>query len=212
MADNNIPPEEPGAVTSLTAPADQERRRYFRIAENIVLVARALTSAELADPRRTADQQTNFFALSASLDVLTQESRSLLRRIERDHRDVAEFLKVIERKIDLMASTFLAMDPDLRGRSPQNVSLSASGLAFESESPHAEGAMLELKMLLLPDSLGLILYGQVVDCRRGGGKVLRPYQVAVDFVGLQEREREMLIRHVVRRELQQLRDRKRGKK
>lgn len=188
---------------------EKERRRYFRIEDEIILFFREIAPDDIPDNRSPRDFPLDSFALSASLDLLTQESRKLLRKIERDSPEVGDFLKVLERKIDLVARAFLSYEANLAEQSTQRVSLSASGLSFEVEKPYAPGKVLELKMVLHPDSVGLIAYGRIVYCKKNLPDSDLPYQISVDFVGLRDSDRELLIRHVVRRQLQQLRNRKR---
>ncbi|BBA37268.1 type IV pilus assembly PilZ [Methylocaldum marinum] len=188
---------------------EKERRRYFRIEDEIILFFREIAPDDIPDNRSPRDFPLDSFALSASLDLLTQESRKLLRKIERDSPEVGDFLKVLERKIDLVARSFLSYEANLAEQSTQRVSLSASGLSFEVEKPYAPGKVLEIKMVLHPDLVGLIAYGRIVYCKKNPPDSDLPYQISVDFVGLRDSDRELLIRHVVRRQLQQLRNRKR---
>lgn len=189
--------------------AEKERRRYFRIEDEIILFFREIAPDEIPDNRSPREFPLDSFALSASLDLLTQESRKLLRRVERDFPEIGDFLKVLERKIDLIARTFLNYEANLPEQSPQRVSLSASGLSFDVDKPCAAGKVLEIKMVLQPELVGLTAYGRVVYCKKNAPDSELPYQISVDFVGLRDSDRELLIRHVVRRQLQQLRDKKR---
>lgn len=187
---------------------EKERRRYFRIEDEIILFFREIAPDEIPDNRSPREFPLDSFALSASLDLLTQESRKLLRRVERDSPEIGDFLKVLERKIDLIARTFLNYEANLPEQCPQRVNLSASGLSFDVDKPCAAGKVLEIKMVLQPELVGLTAYGRVVYCKKNAPSSELPYQISVDFVGLRDSDRELLIRHVVRRQLQQLRTKK----
>jgi len=188
--------------------AEKERRRYFRIEDEIILFFREIAPDEIPDNRSPRDFPLDSFSLSASLDLLTQESRKLLRKIERDSPEIGSFLRVVERKIDLIARAFLSYEANLPEQSTQRVSLSASGLSFDVEKPYAPGKVLEIKMVLQPDLVGLVAYGRIVYCKKNIPDFELPYQISVDFVGLRDSDRELLIRHVVKRQLQQLRNKK----
>lgn len=180
-----------------------ERRRYFRIEDNIILFFHEFEGPQVKSPEPSRDS----FSLSAELDLLTLEAHSLLRKIERDYPGVAELLSILEQKVDLIARTLLAADPALSRQPTRRVSLSASGLAFESEESFALGTLLDLRMVLPPTMVGVQTLGRVVYYQQSRGE-LPIYQVAVDFVDLSEKDRELLIRHVVRKQMQQLRERK----
>src|SRR5690606_34257372 len=130
---------------------EKERRRYFRIEDEIILFFREIAPDEIPDNRSPREFPLDSFALSASLDLLTQESRKLLRRVERDSPEIGDFLKVLERKIDLIARTFLNYEANLPEQCPQRVNLSASGLSFDVDKPCAAGKVLEIKMVLQPE-------------------------------------------------------------
>lgn len=187
-----------------------ERRRYFRIEDEIILFFSEISPDEVPDSDRYQESPLDNFALSARLDLLTAESRSQLRKVEREHPVVADFLKCLEQKIDLIAQALLSSDEELKGQPTRRVSLSASGLAFEAERGFDLGAMLELKMVLPPSLVGILTYGRVVYSRYHPAGDNNGFQVAVDFAGLRESDRELLIRHVVKRQLQQLRDQRLG--
>jgi hypothetical protein len=121
---------------------------------------------------------------------------------------VADFLKILEQKIDLVARALLSSETDMASQRTSHVSLSASGLAFDVDTGFNVGDVLELKMILPPALVGIIAFGRVVYCKQNRDEVLPPFHVAVDFIGLRERDRELLIRHIVKKQLQQLRDKK----
>jgi c-di-GMP-binding flagellar brake protein YcgR len=122
---------------------------------------------------------------------------------------VSSLLRILEQKIDLIGHAVLAKETDLAEQPTRKVSLSASGLAFLSERGFNLGSTLELKMVLPPALVGIVAHGRVVQCRPAGSSD-QGYHVAVDFVGLRETDRELLIRHIVKRQTQQLRERKRA--
>jgi len=193
-----------------SAQQTNERRRYFRIEDEIILFFSEIAPEEIPDGETYQESPLDTFALSARLDLLTVESRSQLRKIEREYPPVADFLRSLEQKIDLIAQAVLSADEQVQGQPTRRVSLSASGLAFEAERGFDLGSMLELKMVLPPSLVGIVTYGRVVYSRYQPNGDSRGYQVAVDFAGLRERDRELLIRHVVKRQLQQLRDQRLG--
>lgn len=182
----------------------RERRRYFRIEEHVILVFREVEAKAVPADASFREVALDPFALGSQLELLSLESRALMRRIERDEPDIAEYLKLLERKIELIARSVVSAETDLADHSPREVNLSASGMAFLSENAYTPGQVLELKLALLPNLLGVAAYGRVIYCR----KQVLGYRIGVDFIGLSERDRELLIRHITKRQSRQLRDKK----
>jgi len=183
-----------------------ERRRFFRVEDEIVLVYRPIAPEDVPDPAQFQNQVLDPFSLTSTLEYLTQESHAHLRRIERDHPEVAEYLKTLERKIDVLAQALMISNNRLVDQPTRKVNLSAAGIAFDADQPIAEGELLELKMVLPPSLVGIVTFGRVVHCSPCEGE--KSWRVGVDFLSMREQDREVLIRHVVKRQLTLLRQRK----
>lgn len=211
ISDRGSAPQDPQEPQEPVQEPAKERRRYFRIEDEIVLFLRQVTPEQACLNESLDDYPLDAFSLSARLDLLSQEARSPLRRIAREQPELAEYLKLLDRKIELIARALLEKESDIADRHANRVNLSASGLAFDAEIGFEPGALLELKMLLPPALMGVVAFGEVVYCNRNPDESARPYRVAVDFVGIKEQDRELLIRHVVRKQSNQLRDHKRHK-
>jgi len=96
-------------------------------------------------------------------------------------------------------------------RNMRKANISASGLAFESDTVIERGQFLEIKLLLTSCLAGIVIYGKVIYCKAvGGGDITLPFQIGIDYVNLQEQGREVLIKHVVKRQMQQIREQKRS--
>lgn len=185
-----------------------ERRRFFRIDDEIALFYRIIASDELPDKQGLTEGISDTFALSAGLHSLTQESRAVLRKLERDQPDVSHYLKILDRKIELVAQTLLMSQTDALQQPTTNVNLSAAGVAFEADQRLDTNECVELKMILPPAMVALVVYGTVVYCEENrSNEAVARYRVGVDFLNLQDRDREILIRHVVKKQMQQIRDR-----
>jgi c-di-GMP-binding flagellar brake protein YcgR len=186
-------------------PGRPERRRYFRVEDEIILTYRPIPPEEVPDPEQFQSQCVDHFSLTSTLECLSRESLLQFRLIQRDHPEVAKYLEVLERKIQVLAQAFLLSANPLSDQPTRKVSLSASGLAFEAEQSLAEGQILELKLVVPPALVGILTFGKVVYCRL---KEDSRYRIGVDFLALRDQDREFLIRHVVKRQLVQLRERK----
>lgn len=196
------PDDPPGAAPDA---AGTERRRYFRIEEHVILLFREVADGELPDG---VEPPSAPFTLAAQLELLSRESRALMRRVERESPAIAEYLKLLDRKLELIGRSLVATGPELADCDPRAVNLSASGIAFGAERPYAPGQMLEIKLALLPNLAGMVAYGRVVYCQDHPDPEGPPYRVGVDFVGLNERDRELLVRHITQRQSRRLRDNK----
>jgi hypothetical protein len=184
-----------------------ERRRYFRIDDEIMLVYRTISQEEVPGPEYFQSQFIDHFSLTSTLEYLTRESQVQLRLIQRDYPEVSKYLETLERKIQVLAQAFMVSNNHLAEQPTHKVNLSASGIAFDAEQPLAEGQILELKMVVPPVLVGILTFGKVIYCREQPDGL---YRTGVDFLALRDQDREFLIRHVVKRQLSLLREQKRS--
>ncbi|MDT8407671.1 MAG: PilZ domain-containing protein [Methylococcales bacterium] len=186
-----------------------ERRRFFRIDDAIHLAYRKVSAEAVAPVESGQDALLNHCSLISALDVIAQEARPLLLRMQKDVPEIAQYLKMLDAKIDLVAQAVMMREPDLEKTENRNVNLSATGLAFNCEEALPPDSYVELKVLLLSCMAVIVIYAKVVYCQpdnKAGAE--GGFRVGVDYVNIAEQDRELLIRHVVKHQLQQIRETK----
>jgi len=98
---------------------------------------------------------------------------------------------------------------ELSEQKTRNVNMSASGIAFDCEELIQPGECLEIKMLLASSMAVIITYGKVIRCEKNADMNKEyPYIVGVDYYRMPEQDREVLIKHVVKRQIQQIKEEK----
>jgi hypothetical protein len=187
----------------------EDRRRFFRIDDALRLSWRIVSEADLVEGVRRLDQGLGgTYALMATLAGITQRMSVSLRRIEQHDADVADYLRALDQKIDAVARAVVADECDLARQPAEPVNLSAGGLAIQVREPIAPGTPLEVRLLLLPSMAGLLTYGQVLSCTPAGGEdggITGGFQMRVDFTHIREQDRDLLVRHLLRRQGEYLR-------
>jgi hypothetical protein len=196
-------------MDTLPLDSSENRRRFFRIDDAVRLSYRVLEPAEL--PGRVARLSEGLggsFALMASLSAITHRLSVSLRRIEQHNGDVAAYLRALDQKIETVARALLLQDAELPAMSEEPVNLSAGGLAIFAPQCLPVGTPLEIRLLLLPAMAGILAFGAVVECsdvplqgdRPRGGPLMR-----VDFTHIRDEDRDLLIKHMLRRQGERLR-------
>ena len=173
----------------------QERRRFFRLDDEVVMEFRPLTEAEFEQWRTQHQLQ------SSELVQLEQELGLLLHQVRASHPQLGQVLELFNRKINLLHNTSHLVEDVAQQASISNtearvrVNLSACGIAFYTdETLQAERYML-LNMQLKPSNANLSLAGDIVAVNEVNHERGR-YQVRVNFEGLKEAEQELLIQHL----------------
>ncbi|MBL6987016.1 MAG: PilZ domain-containing protein [Methylobacter sp.] len=184
-----------------------ERRGFFRIDDEVNLFYKKIDEKQVSEPHHVSDNVLNSCSLSTALEIVSKDSAMQLHRLEKILPDVADYLRLIETKIDLLAQAIVMQGHQFKDSETRNVNISASGMAFNCEEMLKEGDYLEIKMLLVSSMAVIVTYGRVVYCRKSqtnDGKF--PYFVGVDFTNMKDDDRELLIKYAVKKQLQQIRE------
>ncbi|MGZ5007029.1 MAG: PilZ domain-containing protein [Methylobacter sp.] len=187
----------------------EDRRGFFRIDDEVNLFYKKIDQKLVNEPHHISDNILNSCSLSTALRTLSEESTLLLRRLEKNLPEVADYLKLIDTKIDLLVQAIMMQGFQFKESDTRNVNISASGLAFNCEENLKENDYLEIKLLLISCMAVIVTYGRVVYCKNNESNAGEyPYFVGVNFINMKDDDREMLIKYVVKEQLQQIRDKK----
>jgi c-di-GMP-binding flagellar brake protein YcgR len=144
----------------------------------------------------------------SNIASINQNMAGIMHRIEGGEPDIAAYLKAINSKIDIIGRALLSKDNELAEHPAQPVNISASGMAFYSPSPVEKGAILELRLLLVPSFTGIVTFGEVVGCDSVQDPNGYSNLIRLNFINMVERDRDLLIRHVIKRQGEFLRKRR----
>lgn len=187
----------------------EDRRRFFRIDDEVNLYFKVVDEQTVLSASQVTNDVLDNCSLVTGLDVLDQEARLVMQLIEKSNPDVAEYLKIIDTKINLIAQETMRQGHEISDSNIRNANISASGVAFESITEVKEGEFLEVRLLLTSCFAVIVIYGKVIYCNKNANNdELMPFQIGLDYINLKDHDREVLIKHVVKRQMQQIREQK----
>ena len=178
---------------------EEDRREYYRIEDTIALEIRPLSASEAAGQEVLQDASPLFNLLS-ELHLSEFESQHLLRQISERDRNLAAFLKSQNKRIDLLSQVIAITVLGQIGE-PQPVIISEGGIDFQHPTPIAADARLSIKLVLMPQALGLLLRARVTHCDRKG----EGFDVGTEFEHLTDAQRQLLARYILQRQAQERR-------
>lgn len=170
----------------------ENRREYYRI-EDVI----ALEILPLEHPAIVKDGGENpLFDLLGELHQLDFEAQHLLRQIAESNRTLANYLKVQNKRIDLIGQ---ALTKDLlKDLGPERtVVLSEGGISFVNDQPLEEGSAWMLKLALLPQGLGMLLTARIASCQALGDN---RFAIGTSFEALTDAQRQLLARHILQKQ------------
>ncbi len=180
------------AISNEVVVPNCERRRHERIDDEMVMFWREIKPDEIPEDIASHDTHSSDFSLSSQVKLLSLEMAELLKKIGRGNPMLADYLKLMDRKIDTLASSIIVKDDFSNCHTTRHVNLSASGLAFLSDREYPLGTFLELKMVFTPALTSIIAYGRVIYCIHYDDDKPLSHRIGVGFIRLHDYDREVL--------------------
>ena len=175
---------------------EANRREYYRIEDVIALEITPLSPQE-AESGKLLQDASPLFNLLSELHLSEFESQHLLRQISERDRTLSSYLKTLNKRVDLLsqivAQTVMGKIGEL-----QPVKLSEGGIEFHHPHAYPPGSHLSVKLVLMPQALGLLLRARVVECQAQEDH----YQFVTEFESLTETQRQLLARYILQKQAQ----------
>lgn len=186
------------------------RRSYFRIDDSVLLTYRQVPEEELLESLSNLEETVgDAFILAASFANISRTTRPLNRQIRLELPAVANYLNVLERKIDILARIILTQQMGIEEEQTSEVNLSAGGLEFQAGEPLPVDSTLEIKLIVFPSRIGILAGGKVLRCESSNNNPdPASYTIAVEFTHLRESDRQLIIKHMLNKQSMQLRQRR----
>ncbi|MDQ2695447.1 MAG: PilZ domain-containing protein [Pseudomonadota bacterium] len=185
-----------------------DRRTFFRIDDQVALTYRRLADGDPECALQELQQRvTDSFNLAAAFAGIGQETRLLHQQISQELPSVALYLDALERKLEVLAQIVLRRNADAGEKDIRPVNLSAGGMEFQTGEILPPGSLLELRFVVFPSHVAIAAGARVARCDADAGPGgERLWHVGVEFLYLRESDRQFLVRHVLNRQSQRLRE------
>lgn len=191
--------------------SDNEQRSYFRVQDTVELEYQRVSADDVLrhQPDKFFGNSLNFWLLR-DLQQMDRDGQKILRNISESNRDIATYLKILDRKIELIAKTVVEFNRTEKPTPTVEVSLSEGGLSFYAERGHAlqKDKYLALKISLLPSYVGLMLFARIVDIVDAvdvsdeNSELVKPahanmQRISLAFEKIDAQEQHALSRHIM---------------
>jgi len=172
-----------------------ERREYFRVDDNAKYT---LTKINKSDTLESLSKKNTSFLLGSSIATLDMNHQTVISKIKRSDPDTAAYLDVINQKIKLISNYILENDPEMTNQQTTEINLSASGIAVSSDLNVQADDLVEIKLVLLPELIGILCIGSIKKIEKQNTSNL----LHIDFTAISEADQEIIIKHNTTRQLE----------
>lgn len=187
--------------------SEDEKRNFFRIDDIAILQYKPVNEETVrAQQLGTAAKHVDRLTLKARFDSMSRECQPMLKMIAKSNGRIADYLEIIDQKINMLSECVLEDELSEMNVEPQHINIGAGGLSFSTAAPIMTGAMLELRMVLLPENTGIFSYVRVVMCSKleEATEDCHQYRVALEFINMEDDVRDLITKHVLCKEQRML--------
>lgn len=185
----------------------ENRREAFRVEDLIGLEVRALAADELEEVHASFEANRLKHGLRNHIGHHRDSQRALLKKIGARNRDIATYLSHLEDQLSRLADqiSLSSSGYDREDEAPSPVSLSATGLGFDTGITLNQGEFVELVMRLMPGSQVVYVIAEVVRISENADGL---YRASVRFERLHMEDEDVLTRHIVKVQQRELQSRR----
>jgi hypothetical protein len=183
-----------------------ERREYFRIEDDIYLQWEVVSEDEYARADEILKNLTDSdFSLSADFATLNNKFHPILNNIKQAHPDIAHYLELLNAKLDTLGHHLLQQQEVYSEQKLTHVNISASGVMYAADQPVTANSLLKLEYVLLPEKVGIITYGKVVNTTPlENGE----HCIHISFEHMRTEDSELMIKHNLNTQMNMIRENK----
>lgn len=177
-----------------------ERRHYFRIDDYIDLEYLEV------DPETTRETPAeNLFPGAAGLKVYSElkkidsEATQLLYQIKDRDRQLADYLYLLNRKLELLSQQLISEPRQQRWPGThREVNISEGGLSFTNDLALNVGQDLALNLTFLPTYVGVAVYARVARCEPSR---TQHWEIAAEFQNLSDAQQQLISQQIMRAQM-----------
>ncbi len=181
---------EPESTSATDSGNNADRRDYFRIHDTIAL--RVVPVASAALPVTPPGELAAGHQLLRELQLVDTDSAALLRIIQDKSRDIGQYLKLINRKLDLIARFYVLQQASSHYQ-PHDVILSGSGIGFAHTEALPVGSLVDLHFILLHTATAVSCRAQIARCDQTDGR----FYLGSEFTDISDSDRDAIVRHTL---------------
>lgn len=164
--------------------------QYFQINQPISVNLEAVEPDALPSDISDIDSVIPpLFKLANEVNILEQTALRPLRQLGDVAEDLAHYLKLQSRKIDLILSHILATENKEEDQL-NTVSFGGSGFVLNSQEAYSEGQYFRCKLFLAQEAAAVFCFSQVLDSTL----VDEMYKTRFVFTHIREEDQELMVR------------------
>jgi len=182
-----------------------ERREYYRVT--------CLASVELGNKNSQTPLETEFdipaeYQLLNEFRSLNVESAGALKQISDENKNLGNFLKIMSKKIDLLANAVVSQVQRQANTAKQHIDIGEGGIKFVWLSHLQMNANYPLKLVLYPENILVLCTVKIISCHAleaSGNKISgEGFSVSAEFQQIDTVAAQLISKFVIQQQRRML--------
>ncbi len=173
-----------------------EKRQYFRIQQDVIFNFKCVSTDSIH--QISAEQHfdhANTYGLFAQFQQLDNDSNALLQGIRQDNSAIAQYLEVLNKKVNLLSQQMLAKEAvSVNDRDNGKIDLSQGGIAFVNHEPLGIESWIAVKLVFMPAYSAILTYAQITRNQKLDNG---DYLIGARFHQLNDEEQRVIAKQVI---------------
>ena len=186
-----------------------DRREFFRINDSVVIEYKPVEKTHVGEVAKRISQSSESDGDSERAQLRTMQNvfSHLLDQISQHDREIARALRLLDDKVNLIAQRIERHNNPINPDKLTDVNLSGGGVALLVATPIKPRDYVELFMQLKPSASTIHTLATVIGCDKiEQAPAETPYLLRMAFTHMDEMDRNVLIRHTLKRQAERLRE------
>ena len=186
-----------------------QKENYVSIQADVLMDWRQLSAHDIETVVDTFPERSAAIGICSEIEYNKEQLAPAVRKIKKDHPEIASWLGVLQKTVESLATQISIQRNTQSGLSTRRVSISASGIEFNTTRHCEIGDKIEIVLTLQPSYTNIMIVGDVVTVTALEAPTdsdTSTHCVKIDFSLIRDSDQEVLIRHIHRAQLAELRN------
>lgn len=187
---------------------NSDQRQFFRINDSVFIELNLLDENEVNDLSILIKNHANDATSKerSQLQTLQTAFAHVTDQINQQDREIARALRLLDEKITILTQSIQRKQNNSDTRNLINVNLSGGGIAFFTDEKYAVNSTLEVRIELRSSAAVIHAIADVTGCDEPSEAPKEtPYHLRLTFSQMSDYDRNILIKHTLSRQAENLR-------
>ncbi len=171
-----------------------DKRNYFRVHDEVILDYRVVDAdtCENSEPSLLFEDN-GLLQLFSKMQEIDKEGQLLLHALSDNNRQLTDYLKLLNKKLDLISQQFVAQTVSQQQSQTRSINLSEGGISFNADKAIYKDTYLALRIIFLPAYTGITCFAKVIRSE----SLDQTTRLAAKFIHLPEATDKLLARQIM---------------